>query len=194
MGTFSNALKRVVSSDVLTPADCQVGDILTNPSTGNATLIAQNATTGAPTAVSLAGGAPAAPSSLETSVLKASAAVNAYRFLSVSGSNLAKQAAPQGSAAVAVSKAAAAPGANIDAVLMGVAVVESGALVNAGDKITTDAVGRAVSALPLLVDGAGPQMIGSQVLGVALSSALGAGTPITILFTGAFGVYPNSYA
>ena len=193
MSTYTAPVKRVVSSNTLTTADCQVGDLLVNSLTGAADVIAQNPTTGVPAPVSLAGGTPAAPSSLETNVLKASSPVTAFRFIEVSGLNLAKHAGPQGGDAVGVSKAAAGVGDAIDAVIMGVAVVESGGLVNAGDKVTTDASGRAVQALPLLVDGAGPQMIASQVLGVALTSAGGAGTQMTILFTGAFGLYPNTY-
>lgn len=193
MATFTNPLNRVVSSDTLTTADCQVGDVLTNPSTGAATLIAQNPTTGVVAPVSIGGGGPpVAPSALESNVLKASAPVSAFRFLEVSGPNLAKEAAPQGSDAVGVSKAAAVPGANIDAVLSGIAVVESGGLVNAGDRVTTDATGRAVQALPTIVDGAGPQLTGSQVLGVALSSAGAPGVNITIVFTGSFGLYVNT--
>ena len=46
----------MVSSDTLTPADCQVGDVLTNPATGAATLIAQDTTTGVVTPVAIGGG------------------------------------------------------------------------------------------------------------------------------------------
>jgi len=190
MSTFVEPMDRMVSSDTLTAADCKVGDVLVNSLTGAAELVAQNPTTGAKVGVPV--GAGTAPSALETNVLKASVAVDAFRFIEVSGANLGKHAAPKGSDAVGVSKAAAAPGANISMVLSGIATVETGGLVNAGDKLTSDATGRAIQATSTTVDGAGPQLIGSQVIAVALGSAGGAGSFISVVFFGGFGVYPTT--
>lgn len=51
MATFVNPLERVVSSDTLTPAQCQVGDVLVDSIGQTLVVIAQNPTTGAPVAV-----------------------------------------------------------------------------------------------------------------------------------------------
>ena len=56
MATFVNALGQVVSSNVLGPSDCAVGDVLVDATAGTASIIAQSVTTGAPVAVPLGGG------------------------------------------------------------------------------------------------------------------------------------------
>lgn len=177
MGSFVNLLQRVVSSDTLTAGDCQVGDVLVNAANGAAVVIAQNVTTGAPEPVTVG-----ATSSLTYDALKASAPVVPGRFLEISGVLLAKHVGAAGGAAGAVSLAAAAPGAPIRSVVFGLALVEAGGLVNAGDRVSSDNQGRAIQATATAVDGAGPALKGSQVLGIALQNAIGPGSFILVLF------------
>ena len=190
MATFVNALGQVVSSNVLGPSDCAVGDVLVDATAGTASIIAQNVTTGAPVAVSLAGGAPASVDALTTTVIKASAVVAANRFCTLSGSNLAKNTSVQGGEICGVATAGAAIGAPIPLVFLGLATVESGGLINAGDKLASDANGRAIQATALAVNGAGPALLGSQVVASALGSAIGPGVLVPVLVWGAFGVAP----
>jgi len=95
----------------------------------------------------------------------AGAAVSAHRIVKFSGADIV-QAAAATDASVGVSDLAAAANSPVDVVRTGIAPVEYGGTVTAGDMLTSDSTGRAVTATPST--GANNRVIGiAEVAGVA---------------------------
>ena len=105
----------------------------------------------------------------------AGAAINAYRICKFSAAETVTLAAAATDLLIGVNNdVAPALGERCDVVMLGIAFVEAGAAVSLGVMLTSDAVGRAITAAP----GAG---VNNRVIGLALESAAAAGDVIRVL-------------
>lgn len=105
----------------------------------------------------------------------AGAAINAYRIVKLSAADTVILAAAASDSLVGVNAdIAPALGERCDVALMGIAFVEAGAAVAIGAMVTSDAVGRGVTAAPA----AGSNV---RVIGYALEAASAAGDVIRVL-------------
>jgi len=139
---------------------------------------------------------------LQTISLEASADLSSHanRFLKVSGVNTVTFQATAGGQCIGVSSdvVPSTVGAPVTVIIAGVARVEAGAAVTAGDNVKSDTVGRAITAQAAYTktDDAGAAedaLVGSFVQGVALETAANAGEFIRVLRLAA-GAIPTTAA
>lgn len=105
----------------------------------------------------------------------AGAAINAYRICKFSAAETVTLAAAATDSLIGVNNdVAPVLGERCDVVMLGIAFVEAGAAIALGAMVTSDAVGRAVTAAPA----AG---VNNRVIGLALEAASASGDIIRVL-------------
>ena len=105
----------------------------------------------------------------------AAAAIAAFRIVKLSAAETVTPAAAVGDSLLGVnSDVAPALGERCDVVLAGIAFVEAGAAVALGALVTSDAVGRGVTAAPAVG-------VNNRIIGVAVDAAVAAGDVIRVL-------------
>ena len=105
----------------------------------------------------------------------AGAAINAFRIVKFSAPDTLILAAAATDFLIGInSEVAPVTGERCDAALQGIAFCEAGAAIAVGAMVTSDAVGRGVTAAP----GAG---VNNRVIGIALEAATAAGDVIRVL-------------
>jgi hypothetical protein len=107
----------------------------------------------------------------------AGGAINAYRIVKLSTATTAVAAAAATDSLIGVSAdLTVASGERVDVLLEGIAFVEAGAAVTIGAQVTSDSVGRCVTAAPA----AG---VNNRVIGIAMEDASAAGDVIRVLLS-----------